>query len=136
MILINKEDLTEKLVNNSLEKNTNQLIAIYMKIRNDKLYFTTPKRYETGYKDLITINPNTYDLELYDTKSYLKTLFCPALVSDKDVKEIRSYLTHLTGNYGNLKRNMLRKDLDKVTERIIHEEMNEKENLKQHYRIE
>ena len=135
MIILSKEEITEKLVNNSTDKNTNQLIATFIKIRNDKLYFTTPAKYETDYKDLIVINPATYEMELYDTKFYLKTLFTPALISDKDIKEIRSYLTHMTGRIKDLKRNMGRKDLDKITSRIIEDEIKEKEELKKHYQL-
>lgn len=135
MIILSKEEITDKLLNNSTDKNTNQLIAKFIKIRNDKLYFTTPAKYETDYKDLIVINPATYEMELYDTKFYLKTLFTPALISDKDIKEIRSYLTHMTGRIKDLKRNMGRKDLDKITSRIIEDEIKEKEELKKHYQL-
>lgn len=135
MIILSKEEITEKLVNNSTDKNTNQLIATFIKIRNDKLYFTTPAKYETDYKDLIVIDPEAYTMMLYDTKFYLKALFTPALISDKDIKEIRSYLTHMTGKVTNLKRNLIRKDLDKVTSRIIKDEIKEKEELKKHYQL-
>lgn len=135
MIILSKEEITDKLVNNSTDKNTNQLIATFIKIRNDKLYFTTPAKYETDYKDLIVIDPEAYTMELYDTKFYLKALFTPALISDKDIKEIRSYLTHMTGKVTNLKRNLSRKDLDKVTSRIIEDEIKEKEELKKHYQL-
>lgn len=135
MIILSKEEITDKLVNNSTDKNTNQLIATFIKIRNDKLYFTTPAKYETDYKDLIVIDPEAYTMELYDTKFYLKALFTPALISDKDIKEIRSYLTHMTGKVTNLKRNLIRKDLDKVTSRIIKDEIKEKEELKKHYQL-
>ena len=132
MIELSKEALTEDLIKG---KQNNQLIAVFIKIRNDKLYFTTPAKYETDYKDLIVINPATYEMELYDTKFYLKTLFTPALISDKDIKEIRSYLTHMTGRIKDLKRNMGRKDLDKITSRIIEDEIKEKEELKKHYQL-
>lgn len=135
MIILSKEEITDKLVNNSTDKNTNQLIATFIKIRNDKLYFTTPAKYETDYKDLIVIDPEAYTMMLYDTKFYLKALFTPALISDKDIKEIRSYLTHMTGKVTNLKRNLIRKDLDKVTSRIIKDEIKEKEELKKHYQL-
>lgn len=135
MIILSKEEITDKLVNNSTDKNTNQLIATFIKIRNDKLYFTTPAKYETDYKDLIVIDPEAYTMMLYDTKFYLKALFTPALISDKDIKEIRSYLTHMTGKVTNLKRNLIRKDLDKVTSRIIEDEIKEKEELKKHYQL-
>ena len=132
MIELSKGALTEDLINN---KPNNQLIAVYIKIRNDKLYFTTPAKYETDYKDLIIIDPEEYTVELWDTKFYLKTLFTPALISDKDIKEIRSYLTHMTGRITDLKRNMGRKDLDKITSRIIEDEIKEKEELKKHYQL-
>ncbi|MBQ6631588.1 MAG: hypothetical protein IJH55_05565 [Romboutsia sp.] len=136
MIIISKKELTEKLVNNSTDKNTNQLIAKFLKIRNNKLYFTTPAKYETDYKDLIIINPDTYEMDLYDTKFYLKALFSPALITDKDIKEIRSYLTHMTGKVNDLKRNMSRKDLDKITSRIIEDEIKEKVELRKYYKLE
>ena len=133
MIELSKGALTEDLINN---KPNNQLIAVYIKIRNDKLYFTTPAKYETDYKDLIIIDPEAYTVELWDTKFYLKTLFTPALISDKDLKEVKSYLTHMTGTYKNLRRNMMRKDLDKVTSRIIEDEIKEKQQLKEYYKLE
>ena len=133
MIEVSKEALTEDLINN---KPNNQLIAVFIKIRNDKLYFTTPAKYETDYKDLIIIDPEAYTVELWDTKFYLKTLFTPALISDKDLKEVKSYLTHMTGTYKNLRRNMMRKDLDKVTSRIIEDEIKEKQQLKEYYKLE
>ena len=133
MIEVSKEAITEDLINNNPN---NQLIAVFIKIRNDKLYFTTPAKYETDYKDLIIIDPEAYTIELWDTKFYLKTLFTPALISDKDLREIKSYLTHMTGTYKNLKRNMKRKDLDKVTSRIIEDEIKEKQQLKEHYKLE
>lgn len=133
MIELSKGALTEDLINN---KPNNQLIAVYIKIRNDKLYFTTPAKYETDYKDLIIIDPEEYTVELWDTKFYLKTLFTPALISDKDLKEVKSYLTHMTGTYKNLRRNMMRKDLDKVTSRIIEDEIKEKQQLKEYYKLE
>ena len=132
MIEISKEAITEDLLQN---KANNQVIAVYMKIKNSNLYFTTPARYETDYKDLIIINPETYTVKLYDTKFYLKSLFYPALISDKDLKEVKSYLTHMTGKYKDLKRNMTRKDLDRITTRIIRDEIKEKEELKNHYKI-
>ena len=133
MIEISKEALTEDLINN---KPNNQLIAVYIKIRNDKLYFTTPAKYDTDYKDLIIIDPEAYTVELWDSKFYLKTLFTPALISDKDLKEVKSYLTHMTGTYKNLRRNMKRKDLDKITSRIIEDEIKEKQELRNHYKLE
>ena len=133
MIELSKGALTEDLINN---KPNNQLIAVYIKIRNDKLYFTTPAKYETDYKDLIIIDPEEYTVELWDTKFYLKTLFTPALISDKDLKEVKSYLTHMTGTYKNLRRNMKRKDLDKITSRIIEDEIKEKQELRNHYKLE
>ena len=133
MIELSKGALTEDLINN---KPNNQLIAVYIKIRNDKLYFTTPAKYETDYKDLIIIDPEEYTVELWDTKFYLKSLFYPALISDKDLKEVKSYLTHMTGTYKNLRRNMMRKDLDKVTSRIIEDEIKEKQQLKEYYKLE
>ena len=133
MIEISKEALTEDLINN---KPNTQLIAVFIKIRNDKLYFTTPAKYETDYKDLIIIDPEEYTVELWDTKFYLKTLFTPALISDKDLKEVKSYLTHMTGTYKNLRRNMKRKDLDKITSRIIEDEIKEKQELRNHYKLE
>ena len=133
MIEISKEALTEDLINN---KPNTQLIAVFIKIRNDKLYFTTPAKYDTDYKDLIIIDPEAYTVELWDSKFYLKTLFTPALISDKDLKEVKSYLTHMTGTYKNLRRNMKRKDLDKITSRIIEDEIKEKQELRNHYKLE
>ena len=133
MIEVSKEALTEDLINN---KPNNQLIAVFIKIRNDKLYFTTPAKYDTDYKDLIVIDPEAYTIELWDSKFYLKTLFTPALISDKDLKEVKSYLTHMTGTYKNLRRNMKRKDLDKITSRIIEDEIKEKQELRNHYKLE
>ena len=133
MIELSKEALTEDLINN---KPNNQLIAVYIKIRNNKLYFTTPAKYDTDYKDLIIIDPEAYTVELWDSKFYLKTLFTPALISDKDLKEVKSYLTHMTGTYKNLRRNMKRKDLDKITSRIIEDEIKEKQELRNHYKLE
>lgn len=46
--------------------------AIYIKIRNNKLYFSTPASYDTRYRDLIIINPNEYTIELYDLKKVLE----------------------------------------------------------------
>lgn len=132
MITISKEAITEDLLQN---KANSQLIAVYLKIKNNNLYFTTPARYETDYKDLLIINPEAYTVKLYDTKFYLKALFSPALISDKDLKEVKSYLTHMTGKYKDLKRNMSRKDLDRITIRIIEDEIKEKEELKNHYQI-
>ena len=133
MIEVSKEALTEDLINN---KPNNQLIAVFIKIRNDKLYFTTPAKYDTDYKDLIVIDPEAYTIELWDSKFYLKTLFTPALISDKDLREVKSYLTHMTGTYKNLRRNMKRKDLDKITSRIIEDEIKEKQELRNHYKLE
>ena len=133
MIEISKEALTEDLINN---KPNTQLIAVFIKIRNDKLYFTTPAKYDTDYKDLIIIDPEAYTVELWDSKFYLKTLFTPALISDKDLREVKSYLTHMTGTYKNLRRNMKRKDLDKITSRIIEDEIKEKQELRNHYKLE
>ena len=53
MIELSKEALTEDLING---KPNNQLIAVYIKIRNNKLYFSTPSSYDTRYRDLIIIN--------------------------------------------------------------------------------
>ena len=132
MIELSKEALTEDLINN---KPNNQLIAVFIKIRNDKLYFTTPAKYDTDYKDLIIIDPEEYTIELWDSKFYLKTLFAPALISDKDLREVKSYLTHMTGTYKNLRRNMKRKDLDKITNRIIEDEIKEKQELRNYYKL-
>ena len=132
MIEVSKEALTEDLISN---KPNNQLIAVFIKIRNDKLYFTTPAKYDTDYKDLIVIDPEAYTIELWDSKFYLKTLFTPALISDKDLKEVKSYLTHMTGTYKNLRRNMKRNDLDKITSRIIEDEIKEKQELRNHYKL-
>ena len=127
MIEVSKMELTENLIKG---KPNNQLIAVYVKIRNDNLYFTTPASYDTRYRDLIIINPNEYSIKLYDLKRYLKILFEPALISDDDLNEIKSYLTHMTGKYSNLKRLLSRNDIDPISERIILEEMKEKQQLK------
>ena len=132
MIELSKEALTEDLING---KPNNQLIAVYIKIRNNKLYFSTPASYDTRYRDLIIINPNEYTIELYDLKRYLKILFTPALINDTDLKEIRSYLTHMTGKYSNLKRVLKNNDIDPISKRIMIEEMKEKAELKKHYKV-
>ena len=132
MIELSKEALTEDLING---KPNNQLIAVYIKIRNNKLYLITPASYETRYRDLIIINPNEYTIELYDLKRYLKILFTPALINDTDLKEIRSYLTHMTGKYSNLKRVLKNNDIDPISKRIMLEEMKEKAELKKHYKV-
>ena len=86
-------------------------------------------------EDLIIINPNEYTIELYDLKRYLKILFTPALINDTDLKEIRSYLTHMTGKYSNLKRVLKNNDIDPISKRIMLEEMKEKAELKKHYKV-
>lgn len=132
MIELSKEALTEDLVNG---KPNNQLIAVYIKIKDNNLYFSTPASYDTRYRDLIIINPNEYSIELYDLKRYLKILFTPALINDTSLKEIRSYLTHMTGKYSNLKRVLRNRDIDPISKRIMIEEMEEKAELKKHYMI-
>ena len=42
----------------------------------------------------------------------------------------------MTGTYKNLRRNMKRKDLDKITSRIIEDEIKEKQELRNHYKLE
>ena len=132
MIEVSKRALTDGLIKG---KPNNQLIAVYVKIRNDNLYFTTPASYDTRYRDLIIINPKEYSIKLYDFKRYLKILFAPALINDEDLNQIKGYLTHITGQYSNLKRLLKNNEIDPISERIIIEEMKEKAELKKHYEI-
>ena len=56
-------------------------------------------------------------------------------INDTDLKEIRSYLTHMTGKYSNLKRVLKNNDIDPISKRIMLEEMKEKAELKKHYKV-
>ena len=42
----------------------------------------------------------------------------------------------MTGKVNDLKRNMSRKDLDKITSRIIEDEIKEKVELRKYYKLE
>lgn len=134
-ITLNKEVLTNNLMNREDIKKTRQLIPVYLKIRNDNLYFSTPPKKDNNFRDLISINPDSLTINIFDLKRYLKMLFKPALINDNDLREIKSYLTHLTGDYPRTRSVIISKRLDPVTQRIINEELEEKENLLKYYEI-
>ena len=124
-ITLNKEVLTNNLMNREDIKKTRQLIPVYLKIRNDNLYFSTPPKKDNNFRDLISINPDSLTINIFDLKRYLKMLFKPALINDNDLREIKSYLTHLTGDYPRTRSVIISKRLDPV----------EKENLLKYYEI-
>ena len=132
---LDREVLTNNLINREDIKKTRQLIPVYLKIRNDNLYFSTPPKKNNNFRDLVSINPKDMTINIFDLKMYLKTLFKPALINDYDLREIKSYLTHMTGDYISTKRVIIAGRLDPVTERLIKEELKEKENLLKFYEI-
>lgn len=133
--ILDKKVLTNNLINREDIKKTRQLIPVYLKIRNDNLYFSTPPKRDNNFRDLVSINPDDLTINIFDLKMYLKQLFSPALVNDNDLKEIKSYLTHLTGDYSRTRDVIKSKRLDPTTQRLINEELREKRNLLKYYEI-
>lgn len=133
--ILDKKVLTNNLINREDIKKTRQLIPVYLKIRNNNLYFSTPPKRDNNFRDLVSINPDDLTINIFDLKMYLKQLFSPALVNDNDLKEIKSYLTHLTGDYSRTREVIKSKRLDPTTQRLINEELREKRNLLKYYEI-
>ena len=133
--ILDKKVLTNNLINREDIKKTRQLIPVYLKIRNNNLYFSTPPKRDNNFRDLVSINPDDLTINIFDLKMYLKQLFSPALVNDNDLKEIKSYLTHLTGDYSRTRAVIKSKRLDPTTQRLINEELREKRNLLKYYEI-
>ena len=133
--ILDKEVLTNNLINREAIKKTRQLIPVYLKIRNNNLYFSTPPKRDNHFRDLVSINPDDLTINIFDLKMYLKTVFSPALVNDNDLREIKSYLTHLTGDYTRTREAIIGKRIDPITTRLINEELKEKKNLLNYYEI-